>query len=144
MSHQWTIALITALAVTPASAGQFKTLKDVEVHYSAFNSTFLTSEIASSYKLKRNGYSAVLNISVLDTSQVGKPAVTAKVNGTSKNLIGNSRTLDFREVKEGDAIYYLAEFPISNEENLTFNIDVNAGMKGAGNLIFSQKFYVEE
>ena len=47
-------------------------------------------------------------------------------------------------MKEGDAIYYLAEFPISNEENLTFDIDVNAGMKGAGKLKFSQKFYVEQ
>ncbi|OIQ24649.1 DUF4426 domain-containing protein [uncultured Vibrio sp.] len=141
---QWIVLLISTLLVAPTWAGQFKTIKDVEVHYSAFNSTFITKEVATSYKLKRNGYSAILNISVLDNSLAGKPAVTAQVSGSARNLIGQTRQLTFREVKEADAIYYLAEFPISNEENLTFNIDIHAGNSGAGPLTFSQKFYVEE
>ncbi|WP_100754388.1 DUF4426 domain-containing protein [Vibrio salilacus] len=141
---QWLVLLLVTTLTLPAWAGQFKTIKDVEVHYSAFNSTFLTAQVARSYQLKRNGYSAILNISVLDNSQVGKPATTATVSGSSKNLIGQTRQLSFKEVKEGDAIYYLAEFPISDEERLTFDIDVNAGIKGTGRLKFSQKFYVEE
>ncbi|MGL6316020.1 DUF4426 domain-containing protein [Vibrio sp. WXL103] len=134
---------LSALFSMPTWAGQFKTFKDVEVHYSAFNSTFLTPAIARSYDLKRNGYSAILNISVLDKGSLGKPATTAQLSGSSKNLIGNSRTLTFREVREGDAIYYLAEFPITNEETLTFNIDVDSGSKGSGRLTFTQKFYVD-
>ncbi|MEL7293126.1 MAG: DUF4426 domain-containing protein [Pseudomonadota bacterium] len=141
---RWTTLLLTALFTMPTWAGQFKTIKDVEVHYSAFNSTFLTAKVARSYQLKRNGYSAILNISVLDNSQAGKPAITATLTGSARNLIGQTRELEFRQVKEGDAIYYLAEFPISDEEQLTFNIDVNAGIKGTGALKFSQKFYVEE
>ncbi|MCK6263050.1 DUF4426 domain-containing protein [Vibrio sp. ZSDE26] len=141
---QWITLLISALLVAPTWAGQFTTIKDVEVHYSAFNSTFLTKEVATSYKLKRNGYSAILNISVLDNSQLGKPATTAEISGSARNLIGQTRQLTFREIKEADAIYYLAEFPISNEEVLTFNIDVHAGNAGAGPLTFQQKFYVEE
>lgn len=140
-------ALLSALlmaAAVPAQAQQAITIKDIEVHYSAFNSTFLTPQVATQYQLTRNGYSAILNVSVLDTAALGKPATEAKLSGQAKNLIGNIRELKFREVKEGDAIYYLAEFPISNEENLTFDIDVNAGMKGAGKLKFSQKFYVEQ
>ncbi|MCZ4296364.1 DUF4426 domain-containing protein [Vibrio sinaloensis] len=138
-----TLALISLFAVQ-SWAGQFKTIKDVEVHYSAFNSTFLTAQVAKNYKLKRNAYSAILNISVLDNSQAGKPAITAEITGTSKNLLGQTRQLNFREVQEGDAIYYLAEFPISQEEQLTFDLDVNAGIKGTGRLKFTQKFYVEE
>lgn len=141
--RQWTLALLLACAAIPASAEQLINIKDVEVHYSAFNSTFLTPQVAKSYQLTRNGYSAVLNISVLDTSTVGKPAVEATLSGQVKNLIGNTRELAFSEVKEGNAIYYLAEFPISNEEELRFDIDVNAGLKGAGKLKFTQKFYVE-
>lgn len=141
---KWITLLLVSLFAAPSFAGQFKNIKDVEVHYSAFNSTFLTPQVARSYKLKRNGYSAILNISVLDNSQAGKPAITAQLSGHSKNLIGQMRELTFKEVKEGDAIYYLAEFPISEEERLTFNIDVNAGIKGTGALKFSQKFYVEE
>ncbi|MFS1492224.1 DUF4426 domain-containing protein [Vibrio splendidus] len=140
----WITALLTALVALPSWAGQFKSIKDVEVHYSAFNSTFLTAQVAKQYQLKRNGYSAILNISVLDNSSLGKPATTAKVSGTAKNLVGNTRTLKFREIKEGDAIYYLAEFPVTHEENITFTIDINAGLKGAGPLRFIQKFYIEE
>lgn len=140
----WLSLLLISLVALPSWAGQSKTIKEVEVHYSAFNSTFLTPKVARSYKLKRNGYSAILNISVLDNYQAGKPAITATLSGHAKNLIGQTRALSFREIKEGDAIYYLAEFPISDEENLTFDIDVNAGNKGAGKLKFTQKFYVEE
>ncbi|MBU2898743.1 DUF4426 domain-containing protein [Vibrio hepatarius] len=140
----WVMLILASTFSFASSAGQFKTIKDIEVHYSAFNSTFLTSKVASNYQLKRNGYSAILNISVLDTYQAGKPATTAKITGHAKNLIGQIKTLEFTEVKEGNAIYYLAEFSISDQENLTFNIDINAGNKGTGRLKFSQKFYVEE
>ncbi|WP_341664302.1 DUF4426 domain-containing protein [Vibrio sp.] len=140
----WITLILASLFALPSSAEQFKNIKEIEVHYSAFNSTFLTPQVASSYQLKRNGYSAVLNISVLDTYQAGKPAITAKVKGQAKNLIGQIKPLEFTEVKEGSAIYYLAEFSISDQENLTFDIDINAGNKGTGRLKFSQKFYVEE
>ncbi|MDN3614037.1 DUF4426 domain-containing protein [Vibrio gallaecicus] len=140
----WITALLISVIAFPTWAGQFKNIKDVEVHYSAFNSTFLSAEVAKQYQLKRNGYSAVLNISILDNSALGKPATTAKVSGTAKNLVGNTRKLTFREIKEGDAIYYLTEFPITHEENITFTIDVNAGIKGAGPLRFTQKFYTED
>ena len=46
----WITALLTALIALPSSAGQFKSIKDVEVHYSAFNSTFLTAQVAKQYQ----------------------------------------------------------------------------------------------
>ncbi len=141
---KWIILLLASVFAMPSWAEQFKNIKDVEVHYSAFNSTFLTAEMARNYSLKRNGYSAILNISVLDNSQAGKPAITADISGNSRNLVGQIRQLNFREVKEGNAIYYLAEFPVSEEESLTFDLNVNAGIKGNGTLKFTQKFYVEE
>lgn len=140
---KWIVTLLL-LCSQPILAEQFKTIKNVEVHYSAFNSTFLTAEVARQYQLKRNGYRAVLNISILDTSKAGKPAVSAKVSGISKNLIGNRRELSFKEVKEGSAIYYLSELPISDEEVVTFELDIDAGLAGKGQVKFNQKFYVEE
>ncbi|WP_227646841.1 DUF4426 domain-containing protein, partial [Klebsiella pneumoniae] len=50
------MSLLLTLLALPASAEQQKTIKDIEVHYSAFNSTFLTPKVASSYQLTRNGY----------------------------------------------------------------------------------------
>ncbi|EGU41660.1 hypothetical protein VII00023_16786 [Vibrio ichthyoenteri ATCC 700023] len=141
---KYLIVLLASVLSMPAIAGQFTTIKDVEVHYSAFNSTFLTPQVARSYQLKRSGYSAILNISLLDRSQLGKPAINGELKGSVKNLIGQTRELNFRKVTEGDAIYYLAEFAISDEENIRFNIDIDAGNKGKGTLKFTQKFYVEE
>ncbi len=96
---KWITLLLASVFAMPSWAEQFKNIKDVEVHYSAFNSTFLTAEMARTYSLQRNGYSAILNISVLDNSQAGKPAITAVVSGNSRNLVGQTRQLNFREVK---------------------------------------------
>ncbi|MCG3721842.1 DUF4426 domain-containing protein [Vibrio cincinnatiensis] len=141
--RQWLYALLLAAFALPSSAGQSINIKDIEVHYSAFNSTFLTPQVARSYQLTRNGYSAILNISVLDTASLGKPALEAHISGQVRNLIGQTRSLQFREIKEDKAIYYLAEFRISNEESLTFDIAIDAGNKGTGKLRFTQKFYVQ-
>lgn len=136
-------ALISFISLS-VHAEQFKNIKNSEIHYSAFNSTLLTAEVATQYQLKRNGHSAILNISVLDNAKLGKPAVDATITGTAKNLIGQIKTLDFKQIKEGQAIYYLAQFSISDEESLTFNINVDAGMTGSGPITFTQKFYVED
>jgi hypothetical protein len=53
------------------------------------------------------------------------------------------KTLEFKQIKEGDAVYYLAQFPIVNEEMYQFTIDIDAGNKGRGPVSFSQKLYVE-
>ncbi|USD65611.1 DUF4426 domain-containing protein [Vibrio sp. SCSIO 43136] len=139
------LAIITCLLLsTQTLAGQFKTIKNIEVHYSAFNSAFLTPDIARQYKIQRNGYNALLNISVLDNSQAGKPAIEANISGKSKNLLGQMRTLEFRKITEGKAIYYIAQLPISDEETLTFDLDIDAGLTGKGKVRFNQKFYVEQ
>ncbi len=142
--NKWITALLISLLSLPTFAGQFKNMKDIEVHYVAFNSTFLTPKIARSYDIKRNDYLAIINISVLDRASLGKPALEAKISGQARNLIGQIQKLTFREIKEGDAIYYLAELPITHEETFTFDIDVKSGNKGSGKLKFTQKFFVEE
>ncbi|MBD1572448.1 DUF4426 domain-containing protein [Vibrio sp. S17_S38] len=140
---KWLLTALISLISLPSYAEQFKNIKNSEIHYSAFNSTLITAEVATQYQLKRNGHSAILNISVLDNSKLGKPAVNATITGTAKNLIGQIKTLEFKQIKEGKSIYYLAQFSISDEENLTFNINVDAGMTGSGPITFTQKFYVE-
>ncbi|WP_034415144.1 DUF4426 domain-containing protein [Candidatus Photodesmus blepharus] len=141
---RWIIgSLLATFAVEPTLADQFKSIKDIEVHYSAFNSTFLTDQVAQRYGIRRNSHSAIINIVLLDNARTRKPATTAKISGISKNLIGHVYKLAFKEIKEGNSIYYLAEFPITNEENIFFDLDINAGNKGIGKLQFRQIFYIE-
>lgn len=138
------LCLITALlfSALPVHAEQLENIGDLEVHYSSFPSTFLTPEIASTYRIQRSRYSAVVNITVLDTSQQGKPAVTAVLNGQAKNLLGTIKNLSFREVREGSAIYYIAELKHANEESFSFTIDISRNGTN-GQIAFKQTFYVD-
>ncbi|MGF1727837.1 DUF4426 domain-containing protein [Photobacterium nomapromontoriensis] len=136
------LLMIGLLPSLPAHAEQFKHIGDLEVHYSSFPSTFLTPDIANNYNIQRSRYSAVINITVLDSSQPGKPSVSAVLTGKAKNLIGHTKTLSFREIHEGKAIYYIAEIKHANEEQFNFLIDVSHNGT-QGNLDFKQTFFVD-
>lgn len=123
-------------------AENMKKLGSMDVHYIAIPSTFLTPEIAKSYKIQRSKYNSLINISVMDNQQQGKPAKTVKITGQARNNLGQFKTLDFNEVKEGDAIYYLAQIRFNNDETMHFEIKINDG-KEQQVLKFTQKFYVD-
>ncbi len=133
---------ISFFAITYASAENMKKLGSMDVHYMAIGSTFFTPEIAKVYGITRSRYNGLINISVLDTTKTGNPAKTVSISGKAKNNLGQFKTLEFTEVKEGDAIYYLAQIKYSNEETVHFTLDINDG-KEQHTLTFSQKFYVD-
>ena len=114
-----------------------------QIHYSAFNSTFIPSTVAEQYKLRRGERYGVVNIAVRDLS-TGLPgkASTANVSGYVKNLLSQKTGLKFSVVNEGDAIYYLADFTFSDGELLKFAIDVKPlGSSLSETLNFEQLFY---
>lgn len=123
------------------TAEQFKEFDHYQIHYMALTSTFIQPNIAKQYNIKRSKNNALLNISVLDKKQ-NKQAVTAQLSGTAKNLIGQTHQLKFTEIKEGKAIYYLAEYPFLNEEIVNFNINIKTENK-SNTLKFQHKFYVD-
>lgn len=137
------VTLVAILLPFSVSAGQFKAIKEIEAHYVVLNSTFLTPKVARAHDLKRNEYTAIVNVSLLDRLSVGKPAVVGKVTGSVMNLLGQRKALQFKQVREGDAIYYLAQFSIVNEELYRFTIDVDAGLKGKGQIKFNQTLYAK-
>lgn len=137
-----TVALLTLAVITTANAENMKKMDNINVHYIALGSTFLTPEIAKAYGIERSRYKGLVNISVLDNTQKGNPAKTVIINGKARNDVGQIKSLEFTEVVEGEAVYYLAQVSYSNEETIYF--DINITDKGQQhNLKFSQKFYVD-
>jgi hypothetical protein len=68
---------------------------------------------------------AFLNIAVLHNEADGSTTpVSATVTGGKRNLLQQSGVITFREVREGEAIYYIGEFDFSNAEILHFAVDV--------------------
>jgi len=135
------LLMSTLLFSATTNAEQYKSLGSFEVHYIALPSTFIQADTASKYKIKRSENNGLINISILDKKD-GNKAVKSVLNGTGKNLIGQTHQLNFIEVKEGDAIYYLAEYPFTNEEIVNFTININANNESK-TLKFQHKFYVE-
>ncbi|MFT6194734.1 MAG: hypothetical protein ACJASU_001637 [Cognaticolwellia sp.] len=136
------ITLLALSAITTSSAENMKKMDGLNVHYIALGSAFLTPEIATAYGIERSRYKGLVNIAVLDNTQAGNPPKTVFINGKARNDVGQIKSLDFTEVKEGDAVYYLAQVSYTNEETIYF--DINITDKGKQhNLKFSQKFYVD-
>lgn len=136
------VIIVSLFLLTNASAENMKKLGSMNVHYMAIGSTFFTPEIAKAYGITRSRYNGLINISVLDNTKAGNPAKAISINGQAKNNLGQFKDLEFTEIKEGDAIYYLAQVSYNNEETLYFTLEINDG-KEQQTLKFSQKFYVD-
>lgn len=126
--------ICTLLMVLPASASIASQQKfgDYTVHYSVFNSTFITPEVAKIYGLTRAGNRALVNISI--TREVdGKTSLglPAKISGTATNLMQQQRTLEFKKISEGDATYYLADLRHTNEEVMNFVVELQVDSHSA-------------
>lgn len=104
-----------------------QTFGEYTVHFSVFNSTFISPEVAKIYGLTRASNQSLVNISLTRTSD-GKTSLglPAEVSGTATNLIQQQRTLKFQTVSEGDATYYLAPVRHTNEEVINFVVQVKA------------------
>ncbi|MCE9678041.1 DUF4426 domain-containing protein [Shewanella sp. AS1] len=137
-------ALLLFLVSTPAAfAEQKQSVGNFDIHYIAIGSTFITPSIAKSYGIQRSSYSGLLNISVIDTSKEGKPAIPVEISGIANNLLDARVDLVFREIREGDAIYYIAEVPYRDDQEINFQIAIKSGKTLNTQLNFKQKFYVD-
>nr|WP_255774813.1 DUF4426 domain-containing protein [Microbulbifer zhoushanensis] len=96
---------------------------DYRVIYSVFNSDFIKPEIAQNYQLVRAGDRAFVNVSVVKKDG-GTKGLASEMSGTASNLMQQSRNLEFTEIRDGDAVYYLAPLRFEDEEVLTFNVNV--------------------
>ncbi len=134
--------LCLGLVTFTANAEQMVKLGDLEVHYIGLSTAILQPDIATNYGIERSRYKGFVNISVLDASQPGKPAKAVGISGTAINLVGQTMNLEFEQIKEGDAIYYIAIVDYPNDETYKFNILINDNGE-QHTLEFSQKFYVE-
>jgi len=141
-----TLILLAALTSLPAIAQQAQEFDDYIVHYNALSSSLITPEVAKAYGIRRSDSRALINISVLKNAE-GKTAtaVKAKVTASGRNLTGQTRNVDMREIDDGDgAIYYIGELSVRNMETFDFTVMVLVeGQNKPFNVKFRQQFYTE-
>ncbi|TEA60402.1 MULTISPECIES: DUF4426 domain-containing protein [Pseudomonas] len=127
---------LSAVAADAIKGERKEVFGDVTVHYNTFNSTFLTPDIAKAAELIRSKNQGVINVSVIKD---GKPLI-AQVTGTVKDLTSQSVPLTFRQITEQGAIYYIAQYPVEQQETRTFEIKVQTGDK-INTLNFNQELF---
>lgn len=136
------ISLLITLAWQSMAAqppAQMQQVGRWQVHYSAIPSSFLSPAITRQYQIERSRYNGIITLTVLDAKGV---AQSVALSAEATNLTGIRRELLFREIKEGPAIYYLAEIPYRNED--TWRIKVTLLDQGvARELQFMHTFYVD-
>ena len=99
MQKFFTTLLFSFTLINSVQAEQSLTQNGYEVHYNAFNSGFLTPEVAQANGLTRSKVMALLNVSVLKIADDGtKRPVNALVSGEAKNLIGQIKTISFKKL----------------------------------------------
>jgi hypothetical protein len=141
--HRHLAAFLCLMAMTllfpqAARAEQKQQLGPFEAHYVVVNTTFFKEEVAARYGVVRGRDRALVNVSFLDES--GTP-VPVELSGTVKNLLSQVESLQFREVREGPAIYYLAEIRHTDRETLRFRIQVVTPDGVARELAFQQQMF---
>jgi hypothetical protein len=125
----------------PAGAS-FVDIGDHVVHFSAQLTDQLPPEVARAYSIVRSKNRAMLNVSILeaDTDQ----PVTADVTVKTVNLTGQLKNVTMRMIQEQEAIYYIGETPVANQETLIFDISVRPdGVEEAFDVRFKRQFYTD-
>ena len=105
-----------------ASAQQSQRFGPYELHYSVVNSTFVDPKVAANYQITRGKDKAFLNLAVrehIGDSSEGRPM---QLKGRSWDLLGRSGELEFQEIREGQAIYYIAQFEFNKQEWRHFEV----------------------
>lgn len=146
----WQSFLVAAVLVISAGAwsdesNNVQTFDNYEVHYSVFNTSFLTPQVAEAYGIVRSGSKALMNIAVLQKQPDGSMKnVPAVVSGEQYDLV-RTDPLSFMEVKEEHAIYYLSSFDIQHRATIYFTVMIQPDpAKAAYKLQFNKMLYRDE
>ena len=118
-----TLILLALMPTIAVQAQQSEMFGPFELHYSVVNTTFLEPSVAAAYGITRGKERAIVNLSVREHLEAGGQVGRAmQLKGTTWDLLQKMEELEFQEVREGPAIYYIAELKFLNEEYRFFEV----------------------
>ena len=130
------LAIIACLASFAARA-ESVSWHGYSIEYTTFVSTIIPPDVARAHNIIRGDNRVIANITILRN---GKP-VTASIRGTVTNLLNQQSQIAFREVREKDAIYYLANQLIDARDTLRYSLFITpAGSQTSYHLQFTREY----
>ena len=131
------ICLTAGLLIAPARA-DVESCRNFEIHHTTFNSLLISPAVAAAHNITRSKRRIITNITII---QNGK-SVTANVAGTNTNLFNQLFTMQFDEIIEPGAIYYLANQLIDERDTLAFKVNIiPTGQSQTCNIQFTRQYY---
>lgn len=109
------------LASALASGAQYVDHDGYRIHYTTFSSMFIPQDVAALHNIVRAENRVVLNISAIRDNE----PVSIKLSGNVINLLNQQYELEFQEVNENEAIYYLASHLAGEQDILRFSLTVH-------------------
>ena len=122
-----------------AAAERFEQFGDLQVHYNAVPTATLEPAVARQYNIVRSRNRGLLTVSLLRDGETVPGALQASATTLNDVL----RQISMRQIREGDAVYYLGTFPVAHEELLRFEIRGSAQGGDPFTVTFRQRFFTE-
>jgi hypothetical protein len=139
------LALFLGVCASLALAENATRVPGYTIHHNALTTDSLSPQVAKAYNITRSKSRGMLNVSVLREvpGTTGQP-VKARVSVHASNLSGQVKTIELREVEDGEAVYYIGDFRVANQETLNFEVAVTpAGTDTRFVARLSHQFFTE-
>ena len=138
------VLLLSLLCLGRADANQQVEAGNLVLMYSAIPSLDLQPDVARQYRLTRSAGRMLLNVALHRRQADGSTiAISGDVRAAATNQAGQRQELRLSEVREGDAIYYLAEVRAGDGDTLRFEIEARVDGEQAPIAVrFDQPYFV--
>ena len=119
------LLLVLFLLPLSALAENSTSIPGYTIHHNAIPTASLDPAVANQYRIQRSKYRGMLNVSVIkDIPDSTGKSVDAIVMANATNIRGQLISIPMRKITEGDAIYFIGEFRIEDQETLNFHLQV--------------------
>lgn len=133
-------AIVLLLTSSPSHGDQSQTFGEIVVHYGALAADQLPAEAARAYGFERSAGRGLLTVAV-QKNDTAATSLAASVVASAITLSGHRIDIPMREVREGDSISYLGQFPVRSRDTLRFSLAVTpAGASTPLALSFSKDY----
>ena len=91
-----------------------------EINYSAFSAAQIDKDLMLRHELGFSEKDLVVNINISPNQKPDRILLT----GSAKSLFGDITRLNFKRILEEDTVFYLASLETSEEDFISFNLDI--------------------
>ena len=114
------LIILLGLAFSSLAQADRQASGEYDVHYTAFSSLLIPAEVAQAHDIVRSQSRLVLNVSVVKEGR----SIPVGVTGQVSNLLNQLTQLEFIEVVEPGAVYYLATTITAERDTLRYQLQI--------------------